>query len=256
MKDPSDYNVRAVERAILILDCFDSENPERGITDIAQAVGLHKATAHRIVTTLVNYGFLERAADGQKYRLGLELANLGFKVIRRMNLRREAIPYMKQLVEEWDETCDLSVFDEDKVFYVEVLRGNHALTIAAAVGQRLPAHCTASGKLLLAYLPSAELDSIINQSLVSFTDNTITSRDTLLEQLETVRNQGYAVDYEEFEVGVCAVAAPIYNRMGKVVAALGCPCPISRMTSERITQIAEAFKDAAQAISHRMGYDL
>lgn len=256
MKDPSDYNVRAVERALLILDCFDGENPERGITDIAQAVGLHKATAHRIVTTLVNYGFLERAADGQKYRLGLELANLGFKVIRRMNLRREALPYMKQLVEEWDETCDLSVFDEDKVFYVEVLRGNHALTIAAAVGQRLPAHCTASGKLFLAYLPSAELDPIINQSLVSFTENTITSRNTLLEQLESIRNQGYAVDYEEFEVGVCAVAAPIYNRMGKVVAALGCPCPISRMTSERIIQIAETFKDAAQAISHRMGYNL
>ena len=256
MKDPNKYNVRAVERALLILDCFDSENPERGITDIAQVVGLHKATAHRIVTTLVNYGFLERAADGQKYRLGLELANLGFKVIRRMNLRREALPYMKQLVQEWDETCDLSVFDQDKVFYVEVLRGAHALTIAATVGQRLPAHCTASGKLFLAYLPSAELDPILNQPLESFTDHTITSRDALLEQFEIVRDQGYSVDYEEFEVGICAVAAPIFNRWGKVIAAIGCPFPTSRMAPERIIQIAESFKETAQAISHRMGYDL
>jgi DNA-binding IclR family transcriptional regulator len=191
MKDPNEYNVRAVERALLILECFDDENPERGITDIAQVVGLHKATSHRIVTTLVNYGFLERAADGQRYRLGLELANLGFKVIRRMNLRHEALPYMKQLVNVWDETCDLSMFD-----------------------------------------------------------------DALLEQFEIIRDQGYAVDYEEFEKGICAVAAPIFNRNGKVIAAIGCPCPTSRMTPERITQIGEAFKETAQAISHRMGYDL
>jgi IclR family KDG regulon transcriptional repressor len=256
MKDPSEYNVRAVERALLILDCFDSENPERGITDIAQVVGLHKATAHRIVTTLVNYGFLERAVDGQKYRLGLELANLGFKVIRRMNLRREALPYMEQLVHEWDEACDLSMFDQGTVFYVEVLRGNHALTIAAAVGQRLPAHCTASGKVFLAHLPAGELELILNQELVSYTDNTITSSESLLEQMETIRDQGYAIDNEEFEVGIIAVAAPIINRSGKVVAAIGCPCPTSRMTPERITQLAEAFKETAQAISHRMGYDL
>ena len=256
MKDPNEYNVRAVERALLILDCFDDENPERGITDIAQVVGLHKATAHRIVTTLVNYGFLERAADGQRYRLGLELANLGFKVIRRMNLRHEALPYMKQLVQVWDETCDLSMFDEGKVIYIEVLRGNHALTIAAAVGQRLPAHCTASGKLFLAYLPPAELNPILSQSLVSYTDKSITSRNALLEQFEIIRDQGYAVDYEEFEKGICAVAAPIFNRNGKVIAAIGCPCPTSRMTPERITQIGEAFKETAQAISHRMGYDL
>ena len=136
MKDPNEYNVRAVERALHIMGCFDSEHPERGISEIAEAVGLHKATAHRIVTTLVNYGYLERVADDQKYRLGLELANLGFKVIRRMDLRREALPYMQQLVQEWDETCDLSIFDQGRVFYIEVLQGNQALTIAAAVGQR------------------------------------------------------------------------------------------------------------------------
>jgi IclR family KDG regulon transcriptional repressor len=256
MKDPNEYNVRAVERALLILDCFDDENPERGITDIAQIVGLHKSTAHRIVTTLLNYGYLERAADGQKYRLGLELAHLGYKVVRRMNLRREALPYMKQLVEEWDETCDLSMFDQGQVFYIEVLRGNHALTIAAAVGQRLPVHCTASGKLFLAYLSSDELDSVLNQPLVPYTTNTVTSRPELLEQLEIVRKQGYAVDYEEFELGIYAVAAPIFNHRRKVVAAIGCPCPTSRMTPERITKIAEAFKETAQVISRRMGYDL
>jgi IclR family KDG regulon transcriptional repressor len=255
MKDPNEYNVRAVERALQILGCFDDEHPERGISEIAQAVGLHKATAYRIVTTLVNYGYLEWIADGQKYRLGLELSNLGFKVIRRMDLRREALPYMKQYVQEWDETCDLSIFDQGRVFYIEILRGNHALTIAAAVGQRLPAHCTASGKLFLAYLPEAELDAILSRPLNVYTDNTVTSSDELNKQFEIIRNQGYAVDYEEYEVGVCAVAAPIFNRGGNVIAAIGGPSPISRMTPERINEIAKAFKDAAKAISQRMGYD-
>jgi IclR family transcriptional regulator, KDG regulon repressor len=253
MKDPNDYNVRAVERALQIMGCFNDENPERGISDIAQVVGLHKATAHRIVTTLVNFGYLERADDGQKYRLGMELANLGFKVIRRMDLRREALPYMKQLVEEWDETCDLSLYDQGRVFYIEVFRGHRALTIAAAVGQRLPPHCTASGKLFLAYLPPAELDVILSQPLEAYTEKTITSPDELRTNLKNIRKQGYAVDFEEFEEGICAIAAPIFNRSGNVIAALGSPSPTSRITPEQIVQIAESFKQAARAISRRMG---
>jgi len=254
MKDPNDYNVRAVERALQILGCFDDQHPERGVSEIAEEVDLHKATAHRIVTTLVNFGFLERGEDGQKYRLGLELADLGFKVVRRMDLRREALPIMKQLVQQWGETCDLSIFDQERVFYVEVLRGSYALTIAAAVGQRLPAHCTANGKLFLAHLSPAELDVILSRPLASYTKKTITSPDELRKQLENIRDQGYATDYEEFEVGVCAVSAPIYNRQGKIIAAIGGPSPVSRMTPERILEIAGAFKNAAQEISRRLGW--
>jgi IclR family transcriptional regulator, KDG regulon repressor len=254
MKDPNEYNVRAVERALQIMGCFDDENPERGISEIAEAVGLHKATAHRIVTTLVNYGYLERAEDGQKYRLGLELTNLGYKVISRMDLRREAHPFMKQLVQEWDETCDLSIFDQGKVFYIDVFRGTRALTIAAAIGQRLPAHSTASGKLFLAYLPPEELDVLLNQPLTRYTDKTIVSQDELRRQMEIISKRGFAIDQGEFEEGVCAISAPIFNRQGKVIAAIGVPSPISRMTEERIAEMAEAFKAAGQAISHRMGY--
>jgi len=255
MKDPSEYNVRAVERAIQILGCFDSQHPERGISEIAQVVGLHKATAYRIVTTLVNYGFLEWVESGQKYRLGIELASLGLKVIRRMDLRKEALPYMNKLVEEWEETCDLSIFDQGEVFYVEVLRGNHALTIAAAIGQRLPAHCTASGKLMLAYLSPSELDAILEQPLESFTENTITSPDLIRKQLIDIRNQGYAVDYEEYELGINAIAAPICDRNGTVIAAIGSPSPTRRMTPERISEMAKAFQEAARGISHRLGCD-
>jgi len=254
MKDPNDYNVRSVERALQILECFDDEHHERGISEIAQVVDLHKATAHRIVTTLVNYGYLERASDGVKYRLGLELTNLGFKVIRRMDLRREALPFMTQLVQKWDETCDLSIFDEGEVFYIEVLRGNRALTIAAAIGQRLPAYCTASGKLFLAHLRSTELDAILHKSIASYTSRTITSPDELRKQLVVIRQLGYATDDGEMEEGVYAVAAPIYNRQGTMVAAVSVPSPTSRMTPERISDIVQALKEAAKGISLRMGW--
>ncbi|MGE5374686.1 MAG: IclR family transcriptional regulator [Bacteroidota bacterium] len=254
MKDPTDYNVRAVERALQIMECFDDEHPERGISDIAQAVGLHKATAHRIVTTLVNYGYLERVEDGQKYRLGLELPNLGYKVLRRMDLRREAVPFMKQLVAEWDETCDLSIFDQGEVFYIEIVRGTRALTISAAVGQRLPAHATASGKLFLAHLPDDQLDAILSHPMKAYTEKTVTSPEELRAQLAEIRARGYSVDCEEFEHGVCAIAAPIFNRSGDVIAAIGGPSPMSRMTPDLIEQIAEAFQKAAKDLSQRMGY--
>lgn len=256
MKDQSEYNVRAVERALQILDCFDDKNPERGVSEIAQAVNLHKATTHRIVTTLLNYGYLERAEDDQRYRLGLRLAGLGYKVIRRMDLRREAIPYMSQLVEQWDEVCDLSIYDQGRVFYIEVLRGSHALTISAAIAQRLPAHCTSSGKLFLAHLPGEELDAFLNEPLRAYTMNTITSPDGLRQQLDAILDQGYSLDDEELEAGIRAVAAPIRNYNGDIIAAVSIPGPTKRMTDDRISQIIPALVDTAQRISYRMGWKM
>ena len=254
MKDASEYNVRAVERAVQILDCFDDEHPERGVSEIAQAVDLHKATVHRIVTTLLNYGYLERTHDGQKYCLGLRLANLGAKVMRRMDLRREALPYMTQLVEQWGEACDLGIFEQGEVFYIEVLRGNHALTIAARVGQHLPAHCTASGKLFLAHLPPQELNDILSKPLVRYTNKTLTSPDEIRQQLEQIRQQGFGMDDEEFEAGISAVAAPIYNHEGTMIAAMSIPGPTSRMTDEIVPEIVRGLLEAAQAVSRHMGW--
>lgn len=254
MKNPEDYNVRAVERALQILNCFDDDHYERGISEISEAVGLHKATAHRIVTTLSNFGFLDRAADGQKYRLGIQLAALGSRVVERMDLRSEALPYMHTLVEQWDEACDLSVFDQGFVFYIEVLKDNHALQISASVGQTLPAHCTASGKVFLAYLPSSELKEHLSKPLDSYTENTVTSPDELRSQLEDIRSQGYATDHEEFEEGISSVAAPIRDRKGQVVAVLSMPGPTNRMTPNRLQKMSKALVTAAKNISNRLGW--
>jgi IclR family KDG regulon transcriptional repressor len=256
MKDQSEYNVRAVERALFILECFDSENPERGVSEIAQAVGLHKATTHRIVTTLLNYGFLERADDDQRYRPGLKLASLGYQVIERMNVRQEALPYMNQLVEQWNESCDLSIFDQEQAFYVEVLHGSHALTISAAIGQRLPAHCTASGKVFLAHLHSKEIDNFLSRPLRVYTPNTITSPDKLRAELQTIRQQGYSYDDEEFEDGIRAIAAPIRNHRSEVIAAMSIPGPINRIIKDRIPDLVDSLLRVTQGVSQRMGWNI
>ncbi len=247
-------NVRAVERALQILGCFDHTHPERGVSDIAKAVGLHKATTYRIVSTLVAYGYLERAGAGQRYRLGMALASLGFVALRRTDVRREAMPIMTDLAARLNETCDLSVYNRGEVYFLEVVQGSRALTIAAAVGRSLPVHATASGKVLLAHLPEAEAEAVLGGPLAAHTQQTITRPAELRRQLEVIRTKGFAFDNEELEPGVRAVSAPVRDQEGVVVAALSVTCPTSRLPLERVPALATEARQAADAISHRLGW--
>jgi DNA-binding IclR family transcriptional regulator len=171
-----------------------------------------------------------------------------------MDLRREALPYMTELARRLGETCDLSVYDRGEVFYIEVVQGNHTLTISAAVGRSLPAHCTASGKVLLAHLSPEALDLALSQPLPAYTDRTIIRPEALRKELEAVRSQGIASDDEEFEVGIRAVSAPIRDREGKVIAAMSVASPTSRMTMERMPVVAEDLRGVADMVSHRLGW--
>ncbi len=254
MRDPSEYNIRAVERALQILECFDDEHPTRGVTDIAEVTGLHKATAFRLITTLVNHGYLERVPERQEYRLGMQLAALGFQTIRRLDLRREALPYMADLAKQCDEACDLSVFDRGEVLYIEVVLSRHVYAPASAVGLHLPAHATASGKLFLAHLAPDELDTLLSRPLAAYTPRTITTPAALRADLALTRERGYGLDEEEYEVGVRAVSAPIRNGSGDLVAVLGMPGPVGRITRERVPDIAGLLVDNAQVISRRLGW--
>ena len=247
-RDPRSYNVRAVERAVRILSAFDGEH-EQGVSDIAQTTGLPKATAHRIIMTLFNTGFLERTSDGEKFRLGLPLVGLGLGALRRLDVRRAARPYMQRLVDDLQEICTLGVFDRGQVLYVEVVHSPHSLTIAARVGRHLPAHCTASGKVLLAFLPAEVAEPVLRSSLETYTEKTITSPERLWEELEAVRQRGYAIADEELEVGVWAISAPIRDIDRNVIAAMSVPFPTNRLDPERIPEITKALLEAANAVS-------
>ncbi len=243
------YNVRAVERAVQILSSLDDEHPERSLSEIVQATGLHKATTHRILATLLNCGFIERTANGEKYRLGLRMAGLGLNVLNRLDFHQQALPYMQKLVDRFQETCSLGVFDRGQVLYIEVVHSKHTLTIAARVGRHLPAHCTAGGKVFLAFLPPAIVEPVLNTPLVAYTKNTITSSARLREELEVIRQRGYGLDEEEFEEGIRAVAVPIRDIEGNVVAQMSMPGPTNRLTVARIPEIVQALMEAANTIS-------
>lgn len=248
-KKRDDYNVRAVERAVKILSSFGDEHPEQSLSEIVRATGLHKATTHRLVTTLLNCGFIERTANGEKYRLGLRLAELGLNVLHRLDFRREALPYMQQLVDRFQENCTLGVFDLGQVLYVEIVHSKHRLTIEARVGRHLPAHCTAGGKVFLAFLPPEVVEPVLNAPLAAYTENTITTSARLREELKVIRQRGYGLDEEEFEAGIRAVAVPIRDIEGNVVAQMSMPGPTNRLTVERIPEIAQALMEVANAIS-------
>jgi IclR family KDG regulon transcriptional repressor len=202
---------------------------------------------------LLNGGFLERTPDGEGFRLGPRVAALGREALRfaqrNPDVRRIALPYMQQLVERFQESCTLVVFDRDQAVLLEIVHSRHALTVTDKVGGYLPTHCTASGKVLLAFLPPAALEPILNAPLAAFTEKTITSPDRLREEFKVVRQRGYALNDEEFEVGLRAISAPIWDIDGKPIAALSMPGPASRITPERIPEIAQALVEATEAVS-------
>jgi IclR family KDG regulon transcriptional repressor len=181
--------------------------------------------------------------------LGLRMVELGLGALRRLDVRRAALPYMHKLVDDFQEICTLGVFDRGQVLYVEVVHSNHSLTIAARVGRHLPAHCTASGKVLLAFLPPEVAESVLSAPLAVYTEKTITSPDRLREELKVIRQRGYAIADEEFEVGIWAISAPIRDIDRNVVAAMSIPFPINRLNPERIPEIAQALLEAANAVS-------
>jgi DNA-binding IclR family transcriptional regulator len=254
MSETMEYNVRAVERALQILKSFDDKHPERGVSEIAKAVDLHKATTHRILSTLMNYGFIERTADGLKYRLGVQLVDLGFKVSRRMDLRREAMPFLTKLALQINEAVDLSIWNQSTVLYIEMIQSQHALTISATPGQRLPGYCTASGKIFLAHLSKEELDQYLVAPLRPYTTNTIVSNEAFHSELQQVQKQGYAIDNEEFEYGVRAVAAPVFNLQNQVIGCVSVPGPSNRLTVEHIQEILPHLIGSTEEISRCMGW--
>ncbi|MGD2145211.1 MAG: IclR family transcriptional regulator [Anaerolineae bacterium] len=243
-----DYNIRAVERAVRVLVSFSDDHPERTLPEIARATELPKSTAYRILATLNNCGFVEQTRDGERYRLGMRVASLGLVALQRLSIRRDALPHMEQLVGRFEETCVVGIFDQGAVLDIEVVHSDHLLTVTSEVGHRLPIHCTATGKALLAFLPHSVAELVLARSLEAYTEKTITSPADMRQEMALTRERGYAVDEEEYEVGVRAVAAPISDIHGRVIAGISIPGPTSRLTADRVPEIAQALMEVASAI--------
>lgn len=245
----------SLEKVIRVLDLYSRENPEWGVSEVARALGFPKSTTSLLMSNLANRGFLRRVRK-RRYRLGWHLFELSQILLDTTECRTEARSVMEELSSTWKETVQLAVLDGVQVVYVEKIQPTPAVRMDLSyVGVRLPTHCSALGKVLLASRGWEEIaPALEDQGLPALTPNTITHLDLLRDELREVQKQGYAYDEEEAMVGLCCVAAPIYGRQGEVTAAISLSAPAYRFESCE-SKYTKAILEAAHRISQNISFD-
>lgn len=230
-----------------------------GIADMADDLGMSRSTTHRYVITLVALGFLEQGAS-RKYRLGLRVTDLGMSALNSTGLRDHTRSCLEELRQRSRNTVSLAVLDGPEILYVDrarsFRRGQHKIDLNLRVGSRLPAYCTAMGKVLLAFLPDADQRKVISQmELAKRGPHTITTRKALLAELEHVRDEGLAVNDEELAHGLVSIAVPIRLQNREVVAAINMAAHTSMISLEELVdQLLPHLLATADQISARLGF--
>jgi IclR family transcriptional regulator, KDG regulon repressor len=245
-------SVRAVERALDILLCFTRKEPARSLTQIAESVHMSKTTVHRLLTTLEIKRFITRDKVTGLYRLGFRFIEMAALVLQDVELHRWAYPYLQRLSAEFGETIDLSILDGSHVIYLEVIESSQRVKLAAAVGQRLPAFFTASGKALLAYLPEEQVKKIISDNLAESAKQASISPE-MLADLRATAERGYAIAEQEYEEAINAVAAPIFDADKQPIASVAIVGPSFRLTKDRLPTLGESLRKITLEISNEIG---
>jgi IclR family pca regulon transcriptional regulator len=250
---------QSLERGLAILGCFTPKRPVLGIANIADDLGMSRSTTHRYVITLVALGYLEQGA-ARKYRLGLRVTDLGMSALNSTGLREHAHPYLEELRQRTSYTTSLGVLDGTEVLYVDRVRsfrrGQGKIDLNLHTGSRVPAYCTAMGKLLLANLPESEQHEAITAiKLTKRGPNTITSKKTLRDELDEIQSAGFAVGDQELAPDLYAIAAPVRNEARDVVAAVNLAAHSSMISIEELVDaLGPHLVSAANRISARLGY--
>ena len=256
LRDPR-YS-QSLERGLAILECFTPQSPVLGIADIADELGMSRSTTHRYVITLVALGYLDQGAS-RKYRLGLRVTDLGISVVNSTGLRDHAHAHLEELCDRMSYTASLAVLDGSEIVYLDRVRSfrrGREIDLGLQPGSRLPAHCTAIGKLLLAYLPdAAQRDLIASMQLTKHGPNTITSKKALRSELEEVEAAGFAVDDEELAPKLHSIAAPVRNQAREVIAGIDLSAPsVTISLAELVDALTPHLVATADHISARLGY--
>jgi IclR family KDG regulon transcriptional repressor len=187
--------IRSVVHALKVLDYLESCGDEAGVTEVGQALGVHKSTASRLLTTMESKGYVARNNVTGKYSLGMRIVELAKTKLGQLDLRTQARPFLEELVQKTEETAHLAIMDQGTIVYIDKVDTPHTLIMRSRIGYRISAHCTALGKAILAALPDARTDVILKkEGLPRFTPNTITNSLAFKEHLRRVRIQGFAVD--------------------------------------------------------------
>jgi IclR family acetate operon transcriptional repressor len=245
--------IRSVDRAVAILDLLARDGWRAG-AEVARELGVHRSTALRLLGTLERHNLVERDPRTAKYRLGRRLPQLASVVTGEFDLRFVARPVCERLAGALGETVTLDVLDADEIVPIEQATGSTSVVSVNWLGRRTPVHCTASGKVILAFAPVAVRQRLLARPLERRTPHTIVDRAELEEQLAAAIDAGFARTYQELEMGLDAIAAPVHSADGAVVAAIDVSGPAHRLREGDRPELVELTREAAADLSRRLGY--
>lgn len=255
-RQKSEYIIHSVDHAFDVLEAFRGSDPEVGVTQLSKLLNLHKNNVFRILATLESRGYVVQNPKTGNYRLGLKAFEAGQAYLRHTNLISVSQPCMMALTAKLRENAYLSVLRGDYVFYLDESISDQKIQVVSRLGSRVAPHCTATGKVFLAFIKTEEAEAILQHlDLERLTPNTITDPDLLRKEWESIRSAGFAVDREEWNVGLKCVAAPILDYYGKVQGCISVSGPANRMSMERIKkEISPEVTSQAREASRKMGY--
>jgi DNA-binding IclR family transcriptional regulator len=255
-KQSYDTTVQSVERTLDIIETLSGYKTGVGVTTLSKELKLHKSTVHRLLTTLMLRKYVEQDPETSKYKLGMRLFELGNAVLSKLDIRQHAMAYLRQLWRTTGETIQLSIVDQFKVLYVDVLETLERVGVKSNVGERVPLHCSAPGKIWLACLPDDRINDVLKGiKFEPFTPFTIDNQEKLREAINQAKTLGYAVDNQEYSTDLVSVAAPVRNYRGRVIACVSITSPALRMNEERIREFGDQVKINAEKISQSMGFN-
>jgi IclR family KDG regulon transcriptional repressor len=234
-----------------------AESGPRGLTaaDLSRRLGFHKSSLHRLLVTLQQRGYIDRT-DDDRYCLGLRVLTLASSLLNDLDLRRIGLPYLRQLSSQVHETVHLVMLDrsQDEVVTLERIEGKSELSLRTRIGSRRPLYCTGVGKAMLAFLEHEVFARVVENGLKEVTAQTITDPGCLASELQNVRMRGYALDDEEYTIGVRCLAAPVFDYRGDVVGAVSVAAPAFRTSIADLVAVADPVTATATQISERLGF--
>jgi DNA-binding IclR family transcriptional regulator len=245
--------VQSVDRALTVLDLL-AQHGEVGVTDLAAELSVHKSTAFRLVTALERRQLVEQVGDRGKYRLGLGILRLAAATTGRLEVSRESQAVCERLARELGETVNVAILDDNAAVNVLQEFGTASVGSRNWIGRRTPLHATSSGKVLLAFADETLRKAVLTQPLEAHTDLTVTDPNTLQRELDQIMVTGWAATNQELELGLTAVAAPIRDGAGRVIAAISASGPSYRLTADSFAAVAARLIDGATEASARLGH--
>jgi DNA-binding IclR family transcriptional regulator len=260
-KPKSDYSIQTVGNALRLLEAFHEED-EIGVSELARRLDLHKNNVFRLLATLEEGGYIEQSPESDRYRLGTRCLELGRAFSHGHSLLHRARPILEGLAASLDETVHLGVLRDFEVVHLDGEQARQLVLTASRIGERLPAHCTALGKVLLGCADESVRETFDREwvstgGLVRSTDATICDRHKFFEHLRSVAVQGFAVDIEECEVGLRCAASPVFDATGQPVAALSASGPAFRLDEQRLLgEVVPALGAATERLSRELGYSV